>query len=55
LSEEFLEKLKESQSSEDKTEKSSTGLWDVPEAAAEIEPCGKFVAHGQYRTRAAIG
>src|SRR5678815_292640 len=34
LSEEFLEKLKESQSSEDKTEKSSTGLWDVPEAVS---------------------
>ena len=35
LSEEFLEKLKESQSSEDKTEKSSTGLWDVPEAVRQ--------------------
>jgi len=35
LSEEFLEKLKESQSSEDKTEKSRTGLWDVPEAVRQ--------------------
>jgi len=35
LSEEFLEKLKESQSSEDKTENSSTGLWDVPEAVRQ--------------------
>ena len=32
LSEEFLEKLKENQSPEDKPEKPSTGLWDVPEA-----------------------
>jgi len=35
LSEEFLEKLKENQSSEDKSEKSSTGLWDVPEAVRQ--------------------
>jgi hypothetical protein len=32
LSEEFLEKLKESQSDDSKTEKPNTGLWDVPEA-----------------------
>ena len=35
LSEEFLEKLKESQAPEDKSEKSSTGLWDVPEAVRQ--------------------
>jgi hypothetical protein len=34
LSEEFLEKLKESQS-ENKSEKASTGLWDVPEASRQ--------------------
>lgn len=35
LSEEFLEKLKEGQPSEEKPEKSSTGLWDVPEAVRQ--------------------
>ena len=35
LSEEFLEKLKKSQSDEIKSEKPSTGMWDVPEAVRQ--------------------
>lgn len=35
LSEEFLEKLKKSQSDESKSEKPSTGMWGVPEAVRQ--------------------
>jgi len=35
LSEEFLENLKKSQSEESKSEKPSTGMWDVPEAVRQ--------------------